>query len=131
LQFAPHLWRRGAMYYWRRRLPTALATCQKRPHVFVSLGMREPHIARALAVQLDAAFGAIVMTLDPTFLSKTQLNGMLRAVFAHHSEKLDRVAAAAKGFPAPNAFFNRSLKSWLPLIRTMKLAARRLGSIAA
>jgi integrase len=83
------------MYYWRRRLTKSLAAFQDRQHVLMSLGTREPHIARALGALLDTAFGEIAMSHNG-FLSATQLDAMLRAIVAAHSEKLDRIAAVAK-----------------------------------
>lgn len=95
MSLAPHVWRRGAVYSWRCRLPKSLAACQKRTHVQMSLGTREPQRARALGAQLDAAFGEIAMSHNG-FLNTAQLGAILRSVVAVHSEKLDRIAAAAK-----------------------------------
>ena len=52
--------------------------------------------ARALAVQLDAAFAEIAMLAETNWANAPQLDAMLREVIASHSAKLDRVAAAGK-----------------------------------
>ncbi len=99
MPLAPHLVRRGAVYYWRRRLPRRLAACRNRRHVFMSLKTCSADRARSIAAQLDAAFAEIAMLAETNFLSAPQLDAMLRAVIATHSAKLDRVAAAAKTAP--------------------------------
>jgi hypothetical protein len=86
------------MYCYRRRVPLSLASCRDRPHLFLSLGTREPKRARALGALLDAVFGEIAMSTDATFLTTPQLDAMLRSVISAHSEKLNRVAAAGKSF---------------------------------
>lgn len=99
MPLAPHLVRRGAVYYWRRRLPRRLAACSNRRHVFMSLKTCSADRARALAAQLDAAFAEIAMLAETNFLSAPQLDAMLRDVIAAHSAKLDRIAAAGKTDP--------------------------------
>ncbi len=95
-----HIIRRDATYYWRRRVPTALAKILERPHVFLSLRTTSLPVARRLANRLDAVFeDAIMLAEEPnSMLSGTQLDGMLRSVVTTHVAKLDRVAAVAKSF---------------------------------
>ena len=99
MPIARHLVRRHAVYYWRRRIPRKLATCYIRPHVLVSLLTREPARARSIAAQLDAVFEIIMMSPDAQFLTRKQIDAMLRAVVEGHLAKLDRVAAAGKTAP--------------------------------
>ncbi|TKT70227.1 hypothetical protein YH63_001650 [Afipia massiliensis] len=42
------------MYYWRRRLPNALASWFHKRHLFLSPQTPEPNFARRLVVLLDA-----------------------------------------------------------------------------
>ncbi len=50
----PHLLRRGAVYYWQRRLPTHIAKRLRISHVKVPLGTKDFAIARRLVPPLDA-----------------------------------------------------------------------------
>ncbi len=50
-----NLERRGAVYYWRRRVPPTLARTTGLTHLKLSLRTREPRQARFLAAQMDAA----------------------------------------------------------------------------
>ena len=99
MPIARHLVRRHAVYYWRRRIPRTLATCCIRPHLLVSLLTREPARARSIAAQLDAVFEILMMSSDAQFLTKKQIDGILRSVVEEHLAKLDRVAAAGKTAP--------------------------------
>jgi hypothetical protein len=65
--FLLHLVRREATYYWRRRVPRALAIFQGRPHVFLSLRTTGPVMARRLGAQLDAILeDAAMLPRTPT-----------------------------------------------------------------
>lgn len=99
MPIARHLVRRHAVYYWRRRIPRTLATCCIRPHVLVSRLTREPARARSIAAQLDAMFEILMMSPDAQFLTKNQIDAILRSVVEGHLAKLDRVAAAGKTAP--------------------------------
>jgi integrase len=96
-----HIFRRQAVYYWRRRTPAVLANCLDRPHVFMSLKTTSRAIARRLAAQLDLVLEEAAMLADTTdlHLSRTQIDAMLHAVVDAHLIKLDRVALAAKSAP--------------------------------
>ncbi|MGA7800900.1 MAG: DUF6538 domain-containing protein [Gammaproteobacteria bacterium] len=106
MPLAAHLIRRGAVYYWRRRIPSRLAACWQRPHVQLSLNTADPNHACTLGAQLDAALAEIVMLAARSILSRPKIDAMMRAIVAAHSAKLDRLAAAAKmdaGFDAGDA----------------------------
>jgi integrase len=98
VSLATHLQRRRAVYYYRRRLSAVLAQCFDRHYLFISLRTANPHLARRLAVQLDARLETIMSLAEQGELHATaaQLDLMLRAVINGHLAKLDRVAAAAK-----------------------------------
>jgi hypothetical protein len=61
---ATHLYRRKAMYYWRRRLPNALASWFHKRHLFLSLQTPEPNFARRLVVLLDAKLEEVVTAFE-------------------------------------------------------------------
>jgi hypothetical protein len=76
---ANYLVRRQAVYYFRRRLPKVVQG-RNPAHVFLSLRTRDPVRARRLASYVRAAFEDLVMSAETHFLTKTQLDGLLRAV---------------------------------------------------
>jgi hypothetical protein len=62
---ATHLYRRKAMYYyWRRRLPNALASWFHKRHVFLSLQTPDPNFALRLVVLLDAKLEEVVTAVS-------------------------------------------------------------------
>ncbi|MET4072594.1 hypothetical protein ABID58_007423 [Bradyrhizobium sp. S3.2.6] len=99
---AVHIFRRSAAYYyWRRRVPCALANLMERPHLFLSLKTTSRTAARRLAAQLDVILEDAAMLADSfdPHLSKSQIETMLRRVVDTHLTKLERVAHAAKNSP--------------------------------
>jgi hypothetical protein len=98
---ANHLCRRKAMYYWRRRLPTALSSWFHKRHLFLSLQTPEPAFARRLVVLLDAKLEEIVTAFEHSemHLTPPQVDAVLRDVVKKHLTKLERLSAAAKSFP--------------------------------
>src|SRR6516162_5298428 len=98
---AAHIFRRNAVYYWRRRPPRPLASFFSRPHLFLSLKTTSRVTARRLAVQLDLILedAAMLAERDALDLSTSQIETMLRAVVINHLGKLERVAFAAKCNP--------------------------------
>jgi integrase len=98
---ATHLYRRKAMYYWRRRLPNALASWFHKRHLFLSLQTPDPSFARRLVVLLDAKLEEVVTAFEHAemHLNPSQVDGLLRDVVTKHLNKLERMSAAAKSFP--------------------------------
>jgi integrase len=96
-----HIFRREAVYYWRRRAPRALANLLYRPHLFLSLRTTSPVVARRMGAQLDLILEDAAMLADSAdlHLSRSQIETMLRGVVDGHLTKLDRVAFAAKSAP--------------------------------
>lgn len=93
-----HIFRRQAVYYWRRRIPPALANCFQRPHLSISLRTTNRMTARHLATRLNLILDDVAMLPDGAdpYLSRSQIETMLHAVVERHLVKLDRVAFAAK-----------------------------------
>ncbi|HEV2159314.1 DUF6538 domain-containing protein [Bradyrhizobium sp.] len=95
---AVDIFRRSAVYYWRRRVPRSLANLVERPHLFLSLKTTSRTAARRLAAQLDVILEDAAMLADSfdPHLSKSQIEAMLRRVVDRQLVKLDRLAYAAK-----------------------------------
>ncbi|WP_157234876.1 DUF6538 domain-containing protein [Methylosinus sp. LW4] len=90
----PHVVRRGAFYYWRRRLPSALAESRNSATLILGLRTSNPGRARFLAGQIsalaDRCFFPAAMT---SRLSQQQIQKVFRIVFTQHLDKLEAVAA--------------------------------------
>ncbi|WP_156967812.1 DUF6538 domain-containing protein [Methylosinus sp. PW1] len=90
----PHVVRRGAFYYWRRRLPSALAESRNSATLILGLRTSNPGRARYLAGQIsalaDRCFFPAAMT---SRLSQQQIQKVFRIVFTQHLDKLEAVAA--------------------------------------
>lgn len=88
------------MYYWRRRLPNALASWFHRRHLFLSLQTPDPNFARRLVVLLDAKLEEVVTAFEHSemHLTPPQVDDLLRDVVTKHLNKLERLSAAAKSF---------------------------------
>ncbi|MDF0492254.1 DUF6538 domain-containing protein [Bradyrhizobium yuanmingense] len=95
---AVHIFRREAVYYWRRRAPRSLANFLDRQHLFLSLRTTSPVVARRMGAQLDLILEDAAMLAESADLnlSRSQIETMLRGVVDRHLTKLDRVAHAAK-----------------------------------
>jgi len=93
------------MYYWRRRLPNALASWFHRRHLFLSLQTSDPNFARRLVVLLDAKLEEVVTAFEHSemHLTPPQVDALLRDVVTKHLNKLERLSAAAKSFANFNA----------------------------
>ncbi|WP_046864973.1 DUF6538 domain-containing protein [Microvirga massiliensis] len=65
--------RRGAVYYWRRRVPPSLARLLGRSHLKLSLRTKEPARARFLAAHLDATSENLFMSANLAGITKEQL----------------------------------------------------------
>ena len=88
------------MYYWRRRLPNALASWFHKRHLFLSLQTPEPSFARRLVVLLDAKLEEVVTAIEHAemHLTPAQVDGLLRDIVTKHLNKLERLSAAEKSF---------------------------------
>ncbi|WP_398464742.1 DUF6538 domain-containing protein [Tardiphaga sp.] len=102
---ATHLYRRKAVYYWRRRLPPSLAEWFHKRHIFLSLRTRLAHHARRLVVLLDAKLEEVVTAVEngERHITPQQLDVLLGSVVSKHLEKLERLSAAAKSFESFDA----------------------------
>jgi integrase len=95
----PHLCRRGAVYYWQRRVPTHLARRLRISHVKVNLRTKDVAIARRLVAPLDAR--AMEVFMDHTQqLSREQLGNIFKTVLAEHQAKLSLLADIERAKPS-------------------------------
>lgn len=96
-----HIFRRDAVYYWRRRTPRALASLVGRPHLSMSLKTTSRAAACRLATQVNLFLDDVAMLADGAdpHLTRSQIETMLHAVVDKQLTKLERVALAAKSGP--------------------------------
>jgi integrase len=87
-----HVMRRGAMYWWRRRLIEKAGESTRAP-IAISLQTREPAVARTIAVHLTLESDHILREGRRGMLSAQQVKSLLTAAVSHHLHKLNRVAA--------------------------------------
>lgn len=85
-----HLERRGAVYYYRRRLPRRLAHRIGQRFLILSLKTREPLAARYIAAQLDAVFAKMTLESSDFWISKAQLQDFFRHAYRVHEEIVRR-----------------------------------------
>lgn len=80
MSIAPYLFRRGAVYWWRRRLPTNTQTCGSRAriHLQASLGVRELASARTLSAHLTAWSETAFAAMRTGMLASDQINTLLQ-----------------------------------------------------
>ena len=87
-----YLLRRGAIYYWRRRLPRAGDDDRKARHLLLSLATSDLARARLLAAHLNVVAEEIFG--NAAMLNAQQINDVFHNVLQTHVDKLDRVVAA-------------------------------------
>ncbi len=95
----PNLFRRGAVYHWRRRLPTALVPCIGRSHLRISLNTKDAKEARHLGALLDAKAMEVFASPAATHMTKDQLAQLFRTVHGQHRAKLALLAGAERVSP--------------------------------
>ena len=104
----PHVVRRGAVYYWRRRIPAGLAESRGSATLLLGLRTRDPRQARYRAAEITALadlwFFPAVMNQR---LNQPQLQNIFREVFTRHLDKLEAVAARERIEPKFDAADSR------------------------
>ncbi|MDZ7600708.1 MAG: DUF6538 domain-containing protein, partial [Hoeflea sp.] len=92
-----YVFRRGAVYWWRRRLPAQPQTgC--RLGIEVSLRTKSLHIARSIAAEVTRASEHLLHGMSRSMISADDARRILTKVAITHSAKLDRVSAAELAF---------------------------------
>ena len=92
---ATGLERRGAVYYWRKRLPDGLAERIGLTHVKLSLRTRDPQEARYLGACLNKMAAELLMSELPE-ITREQLQSLFRKTFEQHRRKLALLADFAR-----------------------------------
>jgi hypothetical protein len=88
-----HVVRRGAIFYWRRRIPAALAESCKSATLLLGLRTSDSRRARFLVGQITALVDLhLLPAAMSNGLTQSQLQTIFREVFARHLDKLDVVA---------------------------------------
>lgn len=127
MSVASHLERRGAVYYWRRRLPHQLARRLAQRFLVISLRTREHISARYIAAQLDAVFEQMTMTSPDNWVSREQFQAFFRKSFRIHQEVIRRThtstLGASEGPYDPEGFLGRAEGWAYRLIEKQGLAA--------
>lgn len=94
----PHLFRRGAVYYWQRRLPQNFAARLQISHFRLSLETKDAAEARRLVPALDAAAVEIFMG-DAEKITQEQLGNLFKSVLVQHKAKLADLADYERAKP--------------------------------
>jgi Domain of unknown function (DUF6538) len=105
-----HVFRRGAVYWWRRRLLKKIGERELAP-VAISLRTRDLSKARTIAAHLAVASDGILRQQEgKEVLSPVQVRSMLESVARVHLAKLDRLAVleTADGITADEQLCFRS-----------------------
>ncbi|MDB5566618.1 MAG: phage integrase family protein [Tardiphaga sp.] len=108
-----HVFRRGATYWWRRRLIKKSGESDLGP-VAISLQTREPVVARTIAAHLTLESDRILREGHRRMLSAQQVKSLLTTAVSHHLRKLDRVAALelADGISAADGRRSDLIMGW-------------------
>lgn len=91
------LQRRGAIYYWRKRVPQQRGGTRRPTHVAISLGTPIPARARLLAAELN--FVAEKLSEHLAMMTTEQIKGVFRQVLLAQTAKCDAVIADESGEP--------------------------------
>lgn len=89
---APYVFKRGAVYWWRRRLPNGTDSRALVP-TEISLNTKELHEAKKIAADVTQASERLLPLLRDKMISAEDAKKILVKVALAHSAKLDAVAA--------------------------------------
>jgi integrase len=101
----PHLYRRGPVYYWQRRLPARLAGHLSLSSIRLNLGTKDVGVARRLVAALDAFAMEVFMTMPVDLLTKEQLTALFKNVLHERMARLGSLADLERQRPS-EAFEN-------------------------
>ena len=91
MRVVQHVFRRGAVYWWRRRLLKKAGERELSP-IAISLRTHDLSKARTIAAHLAVASDGILRQEGREVLSPVQVRSMLESVARAHLAKLDRLA---------------------------------------
>jgi hypothetical protein len=128
LRVVQHVFRRGAVYWWRRRL------LKKRGDgelfaIAISLRTHELSKARSIAAHLTAASDGILRQGKREVLSAAQIRSMLESVARAHLAKLDRFAVleTADGIAADEGRAADRIMGWARRLQASQGIAATVG----
>lgn len=123
-----HVFRRGAVYWWRRRLLSKTGERELAP-IALSLRTRELSKARVIAAHLVVASDGILRQEGREVLSPVQVRSMLESVAKTHFAKLDRVAAleTADGVAADDGRSCDLVMGWARRLQASQGIAAKVG----
>ena len=105
MRVAAHVFRRGAVYTWRRRIPLACGINLKSPYIQLSLRTRDPEIARHLGAVLHGESARVFEQISSNRLTledaKTWLEEAVTSELARIRDR--RLAAMETSDPAERA----------------------------
>ncbi|MEH2512489.1 integrase [Nitrobacteraceae bacterium AZCC 1564] len=123
-----HVFRRGAVYWWRRRLLKKPGESELTP-IALSLRTRELFKARIIAAHLVVASDRISRQEGREVLSPVQVRSILESVARTHLAKLDRLAAleTADGIPAAESRASDLTMGWARRLQASQGMAAVVG----
>jgi hypothetical protein len=120
-----HVFRRGAVYWWRRRLLKKTGERELAP-IAISLRTRDLSKARTIAAHLAVASDGILRQEGRDVLSPVQVRSMLESVARAYLAKLDRLAAleTADGITAEDGRASDRVMGWARRLQASQGIAR-------
>lgn len=128
MRVVQYVFRRGAVYWWRRRL---LKKTGERELTPVAISLRTPDLskARTIAAHLAVASDGILRQEGREVLSPVEVRSMLESVARAHLAKLDRLAIleTADGIAADDGRASDRVMGWARRLQASQGIAARVG----
>ena len=123
-----HVFRRGAVYWWRRRLLHKDGESARVPIAF-SLRTRDLSIARSIAAHIAVASDGMLRQEGREMLSAAQARSMLEAVARKHLAKMDRLAVmeTADGVSTEEGRSSDRVMGWTRRLQAVQGASAIVG----
>ncbi|MCK1621205.1 hypothetical protein IVA96_32485 [Bradyrhizobium sp. 159] len=128
MRVVQYVFRRGAVYWWRRRLLKKTGEGELTP-VAISLRTRDLSKARTIAAHLAVASDGILRQEGRDVLSPVQVRSILESVARAHLAKLDRLAIleTADGIAAEDGRASDRVMGWARRLQASQGIAARVG----
>ncbi len=123
-----HVYKRGSVYWWRRRLPNGIGS---HASLLIEISLRTKFLAQAklLAAEVTLASERLIQDLRRKMIEPEKAKQILVNVAKKHSAKLDAVAAAelAFGSDPEDGRLNDVIAGWANRILSGQGIAARVG----
>ena len=123
-----HVYKRGSVYWWRRRLPNGIGS---HASLLIEISLRTKFLAQAklLAAEVTLASERLIQDLRRKMIEPEKAKQILVNVAKKHSAKLDAVAAAelAFGGDPEDGRLNDVIAGWANRILSGQGIAARVG----